>query len=655
MKKIGIFLLTLISVFTLVACKVEEEVPEGDTTPPVFIDAISGKLTEVTHLQGDVVDLMDGIKIMDDITLDADIVLTLDKKDYDLNKPGTYVVTYSAKDEAGNESKVDRTVVVYEAVEAEFPAIVIGETYIKYNLNDETSFENIGGNSKFRLTSEEVSVMDKDFYISQLEAHKDAWESNNGLPSFAWGVVVVVDEAGKVVHARYTQGAQMEMNSEGELKWAQEELPWFHSSGGGNLLVDLVDNIPENGKVILGASNTAPAPDLARIFLINNTFWTGYVGGGGVVKDVQDVDVTDVTFEFVEDFNVKVKKPAAITTPVIEVNRHVLTWDKVENARGYNLYINGVLFNKEELLQANPINLLDLEELEIGKKYEFTLEAISMDFLKWSDSLISETFEYDRIEILTQVDPVITYNETNKNIEWTKPEGSNYMEVYVEIHGRIFLVDTTEDTSFNPHSLEKDFSGKSLFFIKSVGLDTHSDSTSNKVEVTVERSEKVMTVGSHTFKVQIMSPENYYARRNGNLDVDYIYLIEDVKNYTFVAGDAEANNVVMVLDKDFNVKLVRNIVGNHAWVKGEGWVTDAAHSSGAQLTGIQGYMEDGDFLLVGRNTGVSVQDGEVVINAIGRDVLSYHFIKKGATIPTQSWRDSVDTFMDPSKVEFTIK
>src|SRR5690554_5710447 len=139
MKKIGIFLLLLISALTLIACDKEEEKPAVDETPPVFIDAISGKLTEVTHLQGDVVDLMEGIKVMDDVTLDDNIVLTLDKKEYDLNKPGTYVVTYSAKDEAGNESKVDRTIVVFEAVEAEFPAIVIGDTYIKYNLNDETA------------------------------------------------------------------------------------------------------------------------------------------------------------------------------------------------------------------------------------------------------------------------------------------------------------------------------------------------------------------------------------------------------------------------------------------------------------------------------------------------------------------------------------
>ncbi len=78
---------------------------EEDKTPPEISGAED---TEI--LQGKTMDFSSGVAVKDNA--DPDPSLSVDSTKADLNTPGTYVVTYLAKDRSGNETKVERKITV---------------------------------------------------------------------------------------------------------------------------------------------------------------------------------------------------------------------------------------------------------------------------------------------------------------------------------------------------------------------------------------------------------------------------------------------------------------------------------------------------------------------------------------------------------------
>lgn len=101
-----------------------------DTTAPV----ISG-VRDITLYTGDTVAYRSGITVSDD--RDASPTLEVDSSQVDLTRPGSYVVTYTATDAAGNRTSATATVTVlpkqegfvdaqaiYEAVDAELAGIL---------------------------------------------------------------------------------------------------------------------------------------------------------------------------------------------------------------------------------------------------------------------------------------------------------------------------------------------------------------------------------------------------------------------------------------------------------------------------------------------------------------------------------------------------
>lgn len=78
---------------------------EEDKTPPEISGAED---TEI--LQGKTMDFSSGVTVKDNA--DPDPSLSVDSTKADLNTPGTYVVTYVAKDRSGNETKVERKITV---------------------------------------------------------------------------------------------------------------------------------------------------------------------------------------------------------------------------------------------------------------------------------------------------------------------------------------------------------------------------------------------------------------------------------------------------------------------------------------------------------------------------------------------------------------
>lgn len=671
MKKISILLLVFLSALTLVGCKKEEKT---ETIPPAFADAIGGFLPKVEHLAGEEVDLLSGIKVIDNETASADIKVEItDMAGYDKDVFGNYVIEYTATDKAGNSSKAKRQIEVFETYTTVLEAILINDKFMKYSLNDPEAFSNIGDNAKFRLNSEVIHVMDKDFFLDQITVHAAAWPKNEGIPSFAWGSLVVIDNEGKLMQARYAHGAQMEMDKEGNLKYSADDLVWFTSNGAGNLLKGLdkalLDElIPEGGRILLAAANTVPNPDSARIFIGQNTFWTDYQGGGGMVKDVKDVETSTIKFTFDPEYKVTIKKPPLLATPELKVERHVLTWGEVAGARGYNLYVNGEKKN-EDLITSRRIELLNLDYLIVSNKYEIEVDAVALDEFKNSNSLKSEKLVYDRIEIITQEKPVLTYDEEAKVINFTRPEGSEEINAYGIINGSAFRLElgTVEGTSFNPHELAKDYPGVVGFYLISTGSNEYSDSQSDVVKVTIAQKEAKITVNGMEALVLKMNATNYFARRNETADYKLsvgLFLVSDVKDFSNkYITPADANGTVIVISPDNKVKLVRTIVGNNAWTEDKGWHTDAVnHASNLQMKDISKYMDEGDMLLIGRTSGsfdISVNGTPKKVTT--RDFLAWNFQVTWADIAVSpvapnGWRGTVDTFnVKPNEVVFTIK
>lgn len=83
---------------------------EADVTAPVFTFQ-----EDFTIEEGDSVAYKSHVKVTDDSGMDPEI--TVDNSQADPNTPGTYPITYIAKDAAGNESSVTVTMTVTEAPE----------------------------------------------------------------------------------------------------------------------------------------------------------------------------------------------------------------------------------------------------------------------------------------------------------------------------------------------------------------------------------------------------------------------------------------------------------------------------------------------------------------------------------------------------------
>ena len=80
-----------------------------DSTPPVISGLKNGQMIR----QGDDIDLREGVTVTDDH--DPDPVLTIDASKLNLNKPGKYTVTYTARDRSGNSTEEKITFEVWQS------------------------------------------------------------------------------------------------------------------------------------------------------------------------------------------------------------------------------------------------------------------------------------------------------------------------------------------------------------------------------------------------------------------------------------------------------------------------------------------------------------------------------------------------------------
>jgi hypothetical protein len=268
---------------------VEESKDESDKIPPAFVDATDGKLEAITHNTGEEIDILAGLTVRDNVTADADIVVSIsDDGGYSKDTAGTYTVTIEAKDQAGNTATVTVEITV-KAVSSK-KEIVLGDK-LPYVKNEAEALSYTPSGTKFR-TADKVQVMDKDFFIDQYnEFYKD--HTNNGkVPYFPNGIIIFTDKDYNIVQARLAVGETVQIDSKGNL--TNKDLTWTNSidatNGGGmfkNIVNDIKSLLPDCGYILFVGN---PGDSVCRNTLVKELFFTGYAGGP-VTLDQCDVSL----------------------------------------------------------------------------------------------------------------------------------------------------------------------------------------------------------------------------------------------------------------------------------------------------------------------------------------------------------------------------
>lgn len=188
-RHLSIFVLVLFSIL-LVACKKDPKPPvdETDTTKPL----ITVPSTPLKHLQGDEINLLEGITVIDNV----DGVLQPELGDlggYDKNVVGEYTVTIKATDKAGNVATAERKVIV----EAGFARVEFNGRYIKAKLNPQINagYTNTGYNTAYDTTY--VNVLTTDYVRHILNVAPERLGANTG-----WSIIYIADKNGKLTYAR---------------------------------------------------------------------------------------------------------------------------------------------------------------------------------------------------------------------------------------------------------------------------------------------------------------------------------------------------------------------------------------------------------------------------------------------------------------------
>lgn len=186
--------------------------------------------------------------------------------------------------------------IIHETINYETITVNEVETEISYNM--ENAFE-LSGTAKFRGLKT-VQVMEKNFFLDQLEEYGGSYATNKNVVFFPHGVLVVLDNDLKVQQIRSAVGTNIQIEKDNQIK--ESGLRWSNAvdatNGGGlfnNLDTDLDLIIPDGGYVVF-APFIGEAPEKARTFMIKNFINKNYVSGAVNAAD-KNIDVLTTVVE----------------------------------------------------------------------------------------------------------------------------------------------------------------------------------------------------------------------------------------------------------------------------------------------------------------------------------------------------------------------
>ena len=160
-----------------------------------------------------------------------------------------------------------------------------------------------------------------------------------------------------------------------------------------------------------------------------------------------------------------------------------------------------------------------------------------------------------------------------------------------------------------------------------------------------------------------LTKRNILASAGGFAAMPGVFLIEDAHNFANVADNATVVTVTgttVLFNAAGEVKAVRTIIGDFQWLAtndkevNNGWVKLTGVTANQVRVGeLKDLVEEGDFMLI--TTGSTLKQDGAELNP--RDFLAYHF-QVSWDLPTapsaEGWRGTIDTFLDPSTVTYSI-
>lgn len=627
-----------------------------DTISPYFEYANSqtNKLPSHEMLQYTDCDLtaLEYLSVIDNY--DKDLVATVaDDGGFNKDVAGTYTVTYLVKDSSGNETTSQRDIMVNPAVKYIEDVLKINGESHSAKYNDESALKDEGSGLLLR-SQNTVFVMSKEFYNAQIEANSASYAKNGGSPFLPYGVAVILDanfkpvlvrNAAYAIEAIYdAENSTWNLHKGQDLTFIDSTTPSASAVGilGGNFQ----SYIPEGGYVLLAGSALGGNLDTNKIFLIKNLLASSFGGGAlawDAVEGVANELLAVAQFEFVKDYTTYYPQPAAIEAPVLTMNNHVLSWEKLTGAKAYELYINGELVLTTTTTTVKMIDL-GLEPSAEGEHYEITVKALTEDVRYYGDSALSEVLEYVMPNSTELAAPVVTLTEGV--ISWETIEGAVKYEIYAKQLGDAVLLGETTEASFDLTQNEevKKLIANANIYVKAIGNNVeYLDSPLSEAVVYFCSVEKVIVINGERQPVIETTAEDYFARRNdttavGYVNQSYLYLITDAKNIT--SAHNEAFGFLVLFDNAGVVKAMINILATSEQYYNYEWKTAAEigyTANSAQIAPLLSIISEGDQLLIGRTGGTFTINGSMVKNN-GRDVLANYYWGTFTEGGTDPWR-----------------
>ncbi|WP_025724742.1 hypothetical protein [Acholeplasma granularum] len=685
MKKliVSLFLITIFSLI-LVACtpKDDSQKPPTDLNPddkepnivdnnaPIFVDAVDGFLIPIEHLQHVYEDLLKDIIVTDNYSKSEDIKLIVsDFGGYNKDISGQYTITISATDESLNTSLIKRKVIVAESFSIDEAKLYLNNKVTAHSFNEVDALSYQASGTKFR-SKDMIQVMSKSFFIEEFNRHKSNHINNNSIPYFPNGVIIVVDMASNIKHVRLAIGKTAEINSLNEMRTG-DDLSWkvaLDGVNGGGMFKDFVPRldefIPDDGFIIFVGT---VGQELGRRLLTNTIFDSTYITGA-IEYEKRNVDIRDIKI------NVEITKnylplPERLTAPQINIERHILSFKPVINAKEYI-----ILVDQKEVLRTSQTSVeLDKLDLELTPSedagYSIEVIAVSNDIYKWASSLKSNSLNYKKINILDLEKPVISVNENI--LKWNSIENATSYEVILNVLGNEKVIHHTTSTELDLNLFGSFYYGTSDIYIKAIGNDFYRDSlSSNTIEVFLGEVE-TFEIDGYMVDIIRTSAWNYFARRGENYTSSkkgfaaspYLFLITDAVSLLdpeFELEVTELFSTIILLESNGNTKMINSISPLKTWNLLDGWYENKEYNTNTQqIPSFMSSLYEGDMLLIGKNgnkVNVATPEKTLLTDIGARDFLAHFYIKKNLNndFTLEAWRGELSTYLDPINVNFEI-
>ena len=121
-----------------------------------------------------------------------------------------------------------------------------------------------------------------------------------------------------------------------------------------------------------------------------------------------------------------VEKPTKVKTDQVGETTAAITWEAVEEAESYNIYVNGEKKNEAPVTET----MYELVGLTEGTKYKVAVEAVGKNNVLSENAEITFTTKEHVVAVPTEVE-AINITETTADITWKAPAGAEGYNIYV--------------------------------------------------------------------------------------------------------------------------------------------------------------------------------------------------------------------------------